>query len=65
MNERMWKTVLFRSRKPLLDRFYEELKVYNEPESCPSFGEVCDLCNILNIIGRYAGFDEVEVDDFI
>lgn len=65
MNERMWKTVLFRSRKPLLDRFHEELKVYNEPESCPSFCEVCDLCNILNIIGRYAGFDDVEIDDFI
>lgn len=65
MDDHMYYWVRDYAECELIPRFEDECRHHNKVTECPSYEEMRDFCEVLNRIGKWAGFNPVKVTDYV
>ena len=65
MGDHLYENVMDYAECELIPRFQDECSQYQRFTDCPSYEEMKDFCNVLNIIGKYCGMSKLFLSDFI
>lgn len=65
MDDHMYENILSYAECELIPRFQKEYTENQNITKCTSYQEIKDLCSILNIVAKWAGYSHLKVSDFI